>query len=158
MGIFDKFKIGFKKTASTFTSGLKDIIVKKEINEIAKDQLGLSSGKLTDNMLRSQISKFEMDESIFDMTIQRIVDEDKTGKKVAALSSFFKYYGTELNVKREELLMQIGGSNALLWIPNDENDADVARKFCRSKGNTIEGGTSEIQLNIIAKRVLNLPS
>tara|TARA_B110000444_G_scaffold209821_1_gene204878 strand:- start:19336 stop:20529 length:1194 start_codon:yes stop_codon:yes gene_type:complete len=138
--------------------GVGETDIKKEINEIAKDQLGLSSGKLTDNMLRSQISKFEMDESIFDMTIQRIVDEDKTGKKVAALSSFFKYYGTELNVKREELLMQIGGSNALLWIPNDENDADVARKFCRSKGNTIEGGTSEIQLNIIAKRVLNLPS
>ncbi len=33
MGIFDKFKIGFKKSASTFTSGLKEIIVKKEIND-----------------------------------------------------------------------------------------------------------------------------
>ena len=33
MGIFDKFKIGFKKTASTFTSGLRDIIVKKEIDD-----------------------------------------------------------------------------------------------------------------------------
>ena len=73
-------------------------------------------------------------------------------------SSFFKYYGTELNIKREELLMQIGGSDSLLWVPNKENEADAARKFCRSKGNSIEGGTSEIQLNIIAKRVLNLPS
>ena len=33
MGIFDKFKIGFKKTASTFTAGLKDIIIKKEIDD-----------------------------------------------------------------------------------------------------------------------------
>ena len=33
MGIFDKFKIGFKKSASAFTSGLKEIIVKKEIND-----------------------------------------------------------------------------------------------------------------------------
>jgi len=33
MGIFDKFKISFKKTASTFTSGLRDIIVKKEIDD-----------------------------------------------------------------------------------------------------------------------------
>ena len=39
MGIFDKFKIGFKKTASTFTSGLKDIIVKKEINDKILDQI-----------------------------------------------------------------------------------------------------------------------
>ena len=39
MGIFDKFKIGFKKTASTCTSGLKDIIVKKEINDKILDQI-----------------------------------------------------------------------------------------------------------------------
>jgi len=39
MGIFDKFKIGFKKTASTFTSGLKDIIVKKEIDDNTLDQI-----------------------------------------------------------------------------------------------------------------------
>jgi len=39
MGIFDKFKIGFKKTASTFTSGLKNIIVKKEIDDKTLDQI-----------------------------------------------------------------------------------------------------------------------
>ena len=39
MGIFDKFKIGFKKTASTFTSGLKDIIVKKDIDDKTLDQI-----------------------------------------------------------------------------------------------------------------------
>jgi len=33
MGIFEKFKLGFKKSASTFTSGLKDIITKKEIDD-----------------------------------------------------------------------------------------------------------------------------
>ena len=39
MGIFEKFKIGFKKSASTFTSGLKNIIVKKEIDDKTLDQL-----------------------------------------------------------------------------------------------------------------------
>ena len=39
MGIFDKFKIGFKKTASTFASGLKDVIIKKEINDKTLDQI-----------------------------------------------------------------------------------------------------------------------
>ena len=39
MGIFDKFKIGFKKTASTFTSGLKDIVTKKEINDKTLNQI-----------------------------------------------------------------------------------------------------------------------
>ena len=39
MGIFDKFKIGFKKTASTFTAGLKDIVIKKEIDDKTLDQI-----------------------------------------------------------------------------------------------------------------------
>ena len=123
--------------------GVGETDIKKEISEIAKDKLSMFSGQLDDSLLRAQIAKFEMDEKIFELTIQRIVDEDKSGKQSAALSSFFKYYGTELNIKREELLMQIGGNDALLWVANDHNDADAARRFCRSKGNTIEGGTSE---------------
>ena len=39
MGILEKFKLGFKKSASTFTLGLKDIIVKKEINDKTLDQI-----------------------------------------------------------------------------------------------------------------------
>ena len=46
---------------------------------------------------------FEMDEEIFDLTIQRVTDEAKTGNNLGALSSFFKYYATELNIAREEL-------------------------------------------------------
>ena len=138
--------------------GVGETDIKQEISKIAKEKIGISSGQLKDSFLRSQIAKFEMDENIFDITIERIMDEDKSGKKAALLSSFFKYYGTELNIKREELLMQIGGTDSLLWVANENNDADAARKFCRSKGNSIEGGTSEIQLNIIAKRILNLPS
>ncbi|MBN09077.1 MAG: acyl-CoA dehydrogenase [Flavobacteriaceae bacterium] len=131
---------------------------KKEVHELAKLNLECSSGQLNNSLLRADIAKFEMDETIFELTIQRIIDEDKSGKKASQLSSFFKYYGTELNIKREELLIQIGGNNSLVWTPTEENDGNAARKFCRSKGNTIEGGTSEIQLNIIAKRILNLPT
>ena len=39
MGIFDKFKIGFQKSASAFTSGLKEIIVKKEISDENLDKI-----------------------------------------------------------------------------------------------------------------------
>jgi fused signal recognition particle receptor len=39
MGIFNKFKIGFKKSASAFTSGLRDIVVKKEIDDKTLDQI-----------------------------------------------------------------------------------------------------------------------
>jgi alkylation response protein AidB-like acyl-CoA dehydrogenase len=67
-----------------------------------------------------------------------------------------KYYGTELNKIRNELLMSIGGTEALNWGALDE--PTPAKHWLRSKGNSIEGGTSEIQLNIIAKRILGLPA
>ena len=39
MGIFDKFKSGFKKSASTFTTGLRDIVIKKEIDDKTLDRI-----------------------------------------------------------------------------------------------------------------------
>ena len=39
MGLFDKFKLGFKKSASAFTSGLKEIIIKKEIDDKTLDEI-----------------------------------------------------------------------------------------------------------------------
>ena len=69
-----------------------------------------------------------------------------------------KYAGTELNKRRHELVMAAGGSDALEW--DSERLATAARSardWLRTKANSIEGGTSEIQLNIIAKRILDLP-
>ena len=99
-----------------------------------------------------------MNDAVFEMTIQRITDEAKTGVNAGALSSFFKYYGTEQNVARMELISSITGTNGLLWESDNKDAVSVVRTFCRSKGNTIEGGTSEVQLGIISKRILNLPS
>jgi acyl-CoA dehydrogenase len=68
-----------------------------------------------------------------------------------------KYYGTELNKSRQELLMSITGTDGLAWEGPAEGEGDLARGWLRSRANSIEGGTSEINLNIIAKRVLELP-
>jgi alkylation response protein AidB-like acyl-CoA dehydrogenase len=71
----------------------------------------------------------------------------------------FKIYGTELNQRRHELMIRILGPQALGWEgPGfDEDELSLTRDWLRTRGNTIEGGTSEVQLNIIAKRVLGLP-
>jgi len=53
--------------------------------------------------------------------------------------------------------MSAGGYGALEWEGDHSHDGRSARAWLRSKGNSIEGGTSEVQLNIIAKRLLNLP-
>jgi alkylation response protein AidB-like acyl-CoA dehydrogenase len=139
--------------------GIGETDVRKEVHQVALENLPINAqGSIADGVLRGQISDFEMDEEIFDLTIQRITDEAKTGNNSGALSSFFKFYGTELNIARQELLMALRGTEALIWEENKKSDGDLARKFCRSKGNSIEGGTSEIQLNIISKLILGLPT
>ena len=54
--------------------------------------------------------------------------------------------------------MAVGGADALEWESDRSRDGAVARAWLRTKANSIEGGTSEVQLNIIAKRILELPS
>jgi len=128
------------------------------LSKIAKETIGCTNDILSDAYLRSEIAKFEMDEAIFDITIERAIDEAKSGNNSGALSSLFKVYFTELNKQRYELMLSLEGFSGLAWEGAASNDGQLARMFCRTKGNSIEGGTSEIQLNIIAKRILGLPS
>jgi acyl-CoA dehydrogenase len=89
------------------------------------------------------------------MTMERYKDRAETGQGVGNASAMLKYYGTELNKRRYELLMSAGGSEALEW---DGAHGSLAPEWLRTKANSIEGGTSEVMLDIIAKRVLELPS
>lgn len=128
--------------------------------ELGKQQVGVDdSGKLKDPILRDRIVQSTMDTMSFLQTVQRNADNVKAGQRPGPEASIFKLYGTELNQRREELMLSLRGSNSLGW-EGDEFDASSlaqTRTWLRSRGNTIEGGTSEVQLNIIAKRVLELP-
>ena len=135
--------------AMDFTAGGRD-----SVSQIAARTIGMDGAVLSDAMLRTDIVRHEIDAWAFGLTMERVKDEAKAGQGVGALSSMLKYYGTELNKSRQELLMSVGGSDSLAW----EDDAgDQSRAWLRSRANSIEGGTSEINLNIIAKRVLQLP-
>jgi len=108
--------------------------------------------------LRGQIALFEVRAKAFAAMSERFIDELKAGKAHPAQPSMMKYYGTELNKTRHELLMAAGGSDALEWESEASSGGAAARAWLRTKANSIEGGTSEIQLNIVAKRILDLPS
>jgi alkylation response protein AidB-like acyl-CoA dehydrogenase len=129
----------------------------------ARETVGIEADgphtRLADAALRHRLAQTEMDTRAFLLTTQRARDAAKAGHAPGAESSMFKIYGTELNQRRMELLVSIAGPQALGWEgPGfDERELDVTRQWLRSRGNTIEGGTSEVQLNIIAKRVLGLP-
>ena len=138
--------------------GIGETDKKEFISDHAINIISKTNDILSDTVLRSKISEFEMNEEIFDLTIQRTMDEEKSGNNSGANSSFFKYYGTELNIQREELRLSINGFKSTEWTSDESHNGKQARFFCRTKGNSIEGGTHEVQLNIIAKRILGLPS
>ena len=114
-------------------------------------------GRLADPVLRTQIALFEVRAKAFAAMSERFIDELKAGRAHPAQPSMMKYVGTELNKDRHELMMAAGGSDALEWESERSNTGAAPRAWLRTKANSIEGGTSEIQLNIIAKRILELP-
>ena len=139
--------------------GAADSDVMTPISHYAKKEIGLdNNGILNDPMLRNMIAEWEMDAAGFKFTLDRFNQEMKAGQPIGAKSSFMKYYGSELNKSKYELRLKCGGRSALAWDGDDFNQGKLARQFCRTKGNSIEGGTSEIQLNIVAKHILGLPS
>lgn len=127
---------------------------------LAIERIGEREGKIADAVLRDDIAQMEMDTRAFGLTTQRTADSAKAGHQPGPESSMFKVYGTELNKIRMELMVRILGPEALGWEGEgfDEFALDTTRDWLRSRGNSIEGGTSEVQLNIIAKRVLGLPA
>jgi alkylation response protein AidB-like acyl-CoA dehydrogenase len=129
------------------------------VDVVAKKCLGDENGKIGDPGLRDAVARHVMNDRAFALTIKRAAQESNAGAASGAVSSMFKYYGTEQNKKKFELIVKCAGTNALGWEGDgfDDDELIISRAWLRSKGNSIEGGTSEIQLNVIAKRVLELP-
>lgn len=131
---------------------------RKPVEQVALETLGDVDGKLADPVLRQKLSRFQIREQAFTLTMQRVGDEMKAGADPGPASSLLKYYGSEINKERHELNLAVHGMDALGWEGEAFEEGRIARSWLRSKANSIEGGTSEIQLNIIAKRVLGLPT
>ncbi|MFT5012369.1 MAG: acyl-CoA dehydrogenase [Patiriisocius sp.] len=125
----------------------------------AKQYVGEKDGKIADHQLRQRITAHKMNGAVFALTMKRAAEESKLSTGPGATSSMFKLYGTEHNKDRYEVLLELQGTNSLGWEGEgfEARELSTTREWLRSKANSIEGGTSEVQLNVIAKRVLNLP-
>jgi alkylation response protein AidB-like acyl-CoA dehydrogenase len=143
-------------TGLTFGSGTGR---RQTIGDFARKYVDFEDERIADAALRSRMAQYEMDALAFKLTSDRARNAAKAGLPPGPESSIFKIYGTELNQRRQELLLSIAGPQALGWEgPGfEERELSLTRDWLRSRGNTLEGGTSEVQLNIIAKRVLGLP-
>jgi alkylation response protein AidB-like acyl-CoA dehydrogenase len=90
--------------------------------------------------------------------VRRIEQEAKSKSGPTPATSIVKYAAAKLNQDRCELMVEAMGHQGLGWEGEGYSPAEIAamRGLLRSKANSIEGGTSEINLNVVAKRVLGL--
>jgi acyl-CoA dehydrogenase len=128
----------------------------ESLSQHASQVMGLEQGRMNNPILRADVATWEIDAACFGLTAERVTDEVKSGQGVGATSAMLKYYGTELNKRRFEILLKINGSDGMVWDGEASNGGWLPRTWLRTKGNSIEGGTSEVQLNVIAKNILGL--
>jgi len=130
------------------------------VEQAAKSYVGLDeTGRLADRDLRKRLIDHMMENKAFQLTVRRAADEARSGNGPSAATSIMKYAGAKIAQDRNELLVEALGHNGLGWEGDGFEAPELAatRTWLRSKGNSIEGGTSEINLNVVSKRVLGLP-
>ncbi|MBV6415989.1 MAG: Acyl-CoA dehydrogenase FadE34 [Steroidobacteraceae bacterium] len=109
---------------------------------------------------RDRVAAALMDQQAFALTARRLKEMAIAREDVAALGAIMKLVQTEQESAKYELLQQLMGQRGLA-MEGDDFTADeraVCRMWLYTKSYTIAGGASEIQLNIIARRVLGLPA
>lgn len=123
--------------------------------EIAKACLGTDSeGRIADAELRTRIAKLEMDGRAFFQTVARVQAEGG----VSVAGSILKTAGTRIQQERSEILIEILGMQGLGWEGEGftQEQIDQVRAWLFGKATTIYGGSNEIQMNIVAKRILGM--
>jgi alkylation response protein AidB-like acyl-CoA dehydrogenase len=129
-----------------------------EMEEVAKTYVGTDpEGRVADYDLRSRIAAHKMDGRAFALTVRRVEAEAKAGG-LGPAASIIKYAAATLNQHKYELLVEAMGAQGLGWEGDGFSPEELreTRAWLRSKGNSIEGGTTEVNLNVVAKRVLGL--
>ena len=142
---------------------MAEIIPKEErsIADMARDYVGLGAdGKLRNASVREQLTRHLMNSQAEALTGYRLYQLGKSGARETRLPLIMKYVSTSEQQRKDELMLAILGNRGLSW--QDEaftgNEKKLVQNWAFNKSYTVAGGTSEIQLNIIAKRALGLPS
>ena len=127
---------------------------------IAKQYIGTDTdGRIADPGARSEILAQSIQENALNLTVRRVMEESKSTGAPGAATSIFKAVGSTLAKDASQLKSRLRGTAGLGWEGDsfDEDELESTRAWLRDRAVTIYGGTNEVQMNIIAKRVLGLP-
>jgi alkylation response protein AidB-like acyl-CoA dehydrogenase len=130
------------------------------VQDLAKKYVGLDdTGRLADADLRSRLIAHKMEEQALRLTVRRAAAETRGNAGPNATTSIMKNVSMKTMQDRSELTVEILGANGLGWDGEgfDADELAAVRGWLAGKAGSIYGGSHEIQNNIIAKRILNLP-
>jgi alkylation response protein AidB-like acyl-CoA dehydrogenase len=116
--------------------------------------LARTRGGASDVIVRQDLARVYSEERIRDWTNQRVRAQVKAGRAPGPESSVGKVHQAHLNQRVQLLATALLGADATAW---DGETPPEVRGMLRSRANTIEGGTTEINKNIVGERVLGLP-
>ena len=151
------------KHERTMMSSMESMTEKEDVSldVLARTHLPLNSeGQIANAELRSRIAALSMEMEAFQQLNERLYYQHKAGQVDPRLGMLLKHIGTKQLQRKDELLLEILGNRALSWETHRASSTEqrITRNWAFNKSHTIAGGTSEIQLNIIAKRALGMAS
>ncbi len=129
-----------------------------DTKEIVLKYSPIESGRLADSATRSRLLEFQMKKAAQSLTQKRTIEETRA-RAPGFTSSAVKLSNALIEQEGDEMIVQVMGSLGIGWSgePFSDQEIDATRTWLKQKSLTIAGGTKEVQLNIIAKRVLGLP-
>jgi alkylation response protein AidB-like acyl-CoA dehydrogenase len=122
-----------------------------EIEQLARSGTALSL-VARDSLIQAYIA-----ERVLALSARRFRDLAAIGRTTGAEGSITKIAKAKSNQRLQELALRLLGANAIAWDSEDAEALEWITQFLRTRANSIEGGTSEIQRNIVGERILGLP-
>jgi alkylation response protein AidB-like acyl-CoA dehydrogenase len=133
--------------------------MKETLVDLVKREVGLENGVLADPVIRQRLAAQEIEKRALGLTMARAVAEARAGQTNRDIGSLGKYRWANMVKNEQDIAMLALGTQGLGWsAPGfDDKELERTRAWLTTRADSIWGGTNEIQLNVIAKRVLQIP-
>jgi alkylation response protein AidB-like acyl-CoA dehydrogenase len=132
---------------------------KETLVDVVKREVGLENGVLADPAIRQRLAAQELEARALSLTMRRAGEEARAGQTTRDIGSLGKFRWANMVKSEQDIAMLALGTQGLGWDGPGFEDVQLerTRAWLTTRADSIWGGTNEVQLNVIAKRVLQIP-